>query len=217
MSADDPTVFVIDDDVELCSALSWVLQAEGLNVQVYYSAEDFEANFDPRRIGCLVLDVRMRGLSGLELQARLKARDSHLPIIILTGHADVAMAVRALKAGAQAFLEKPVNDQLLISHVRQALRLDAQRVARREKRDAARRLLARLTPREKQVKDLVIRGWPNKQIAAFLKICEKTVEVHRKHVMHKLGVQSVADLVRLCLEAEEPDEPEQNGLAPTAP
>jgi two-component system, LuxR family, response regulator FixJ len=203
MPTERPTVFVVDDDVELCNALAWLFQAADLRVETYYSAEDFEQAYGPQRVGCLVLDVRMRGMSGLELQARLNARHSHLPIIILTAHADVPLAVRALKAGAVTLLEKPVSDEVLIAQVRAAIARDEQQAAELEQRDAVRELLASLTGRERQVKDFVIVGLPNKQIAANLGIAEKTVEVHRKHLMRKLRAKSVADLVRICMLADE--------------
>ncbi|MCK4341119.1 MAG: response regulator transcription factor [Phycisphaerae bacterium] len=196
MTETEPTVFVVDDDAALCEALQWLLESEGLPVKAYDSAEAFLAEYESGQPGCLVLDVRMRGMSGLELQSKLSEQDFAIPVIIITGHGDVPMAVRAVKAGALEFLEKPVHDQVLLEHIRQALVLDARRRRELEKRSAIHTRMKRLTPREHEVMEHVVAGAANKQIAARLGIKEKTVEVHRRRVMQKMGVQNAVDLVR---------------------
>ena len=196
---DTPTVFIVDDDRELCAALRWLLESEGLRVELYHSGEEYLAAFDPRRPGVLVLDVRMDGMSGLEVHRQLIERGFAIPVIFLTGHGDVPMAVDSIKAGAVDFLQKPVHDVTLIECINEAMRLDAER---RRKLAENKELLARferLTPRELEVLELVAQGKANKQIAAILHISEKTVEVHRKHVMSKLQARSVAELVRMVI------------------
>ena len=196
---DDPTVFVVDDDADLCEALRWLLESDGLKVETHTSAQSFLEAYRPDRPGVLALDVRMRGMDGLELQERLVAHDFDIPVLILTGHGDVPMAVRSLKAGALEFLQKPVNDQALLDCIHRALRIDAEN---RRKRVAKEVILARraaLTRREREVMDLVIAGKANKQIAELLCVSEKTVEVHRKHVMNKMQASSVVELVRTAL------------------
>jgi FixJ family two-component response regulator len=200
---DAPTVFVVDDDADLCEALRWLLESDGLEVETYTSARSFLETCSAGRPGVLALDVRMRGMHGLELQAYLTAHGFQIPVIILTGHGDVPMAVRALKAGALEFLQKPVNDQILLDSIHRALRIDA---ANRRKRTAHEVLAARhatLTPREREVMNLVLVGKANKRIAAELCVSEKTVEVHRKHVMRKMQAGSVVELVRIVLSLRE--------------
>jgi len=199
MKKPEPTVFVVDDDEELCEGLRWLLESEGLNVETHTSAEAFLDAYHPECPGCLVLDVRMRGMSGLELQAKLAKQGLSAPVIILTGHADVPMAVRATKAGAVEFLQKPADDQVLVDCVQRAIELDAQV---RERQAANAQFAARmelLTPRERQVLDLLVAGQANKHIAAEFGVSPRTVEVHRKHVMKKLHVKSAVDLVRSVL------------------
>lgn len=195
----EPIVFVVDDDPAICESLANLLESRGLRVRTYDSAETFLAAYDPRQPGCAVLDVRLRGMSGLELQAHLTRDGISLPVIILTGHGDIPMAVRAAKAGAVDFLEKPVNDEVLLQRIH--LALDQERRARSDRlRDhelTAR--LADLTPREREVMDLIVAGLPNKQVATRLNITEKTVEVHRRRVLQKMGVHSAVDLVRLVV------------------
>ena len=200
----EPKVFVVDDDDALCDALREFLEAQGLPVEAYNSAEAFLAAGGPARPGCLVLDVRMRGMSGIELQGRLAADGFALPVIVITGHGDVPMAIRAVRNGAVDFLEKPVPDQLLLERIRHALALDAQRRLAAEERNAAAARLGTLTPRERQVMDHVLAGESNKQIAAALGISVKTVEAHRKRVMQKMGVHCVVDLMRAVTQSEPP-------------
>jgi two-component system response regulator FixJ len=195
----EPTVFVVDDDADLCEALRWLIESDGLRVRTYTSAESFLEAYDPGCAGVLVLDVRMRGMSGLDLQQRLSDDGYEIPIIILTGHADVPMAVRSVKAGALDFLQKPVNDQVLLDRIRRAIELDARHRRRRTRIDAVLKCLERLTPRERQVMELVVAGKANKQMAKELSVSEKTIEVHRKHVMKKMAAKSAVELTRNVL------------------
>jgi FixJ family two-component response regulator len=191
------TVFVVDDDPAIRESLRWLIESVGLNVRVFSTAQEFLEGYDPSTPGCLVLDIRMPGMSGLDLQNELATREIQVPIIIITGHAEVPVAVRALKAGAMDFIEKPFSDQLLLDRIRRAIEVDAQsrRVRSEQAEIAARR--GQLTPREREVMDLVIAGKANKVIASELGLSPKTVEVHRAHVMKKMQVASLADLVRL--------------------
>jgi len=199
MPPPEPTVFVVDDDRAMRESLSWLLDSVGLRVRSYATAADFLAEHDPAQPGCLVLDVRMPGMSGLDLQAELARRGVELPTIVITGHAEVSMAVRAVKAGAIDFIEKPFSDQLLLDRVRQALEIDLEAREVRRRREHARRRLATLTAREREVLNLVVAGKANKEIASALGVSPKTVEVHRAHVMSKMCVDSLAELIRLTL------------------
>lgn len=191
------TVFVVDDDPAIRESLRWLIESVGLNVKVFSTAQEFLEGYDPTTPGCLVLDIRMPGMSGLDLQNELATREIQVPIIIITGHAEVPVAVRALKAGAMDFIEKPFSDQLLLDRIRRAIEVDKQsRRVRSEQAEVATRL-GQLTPREREVMDLVIAGKANKVIASELGLSPKTVEVHRAHVMKKMQVASLADLVRL--------------------
>ena len=195
----ESTVFVVDDDAELRESLGWLLESAGLRVKSYSTAQEFLAQYKSEEPGCLLLDVRMPGLSGLDLQEELRRRGVPPPIIIMTGHARVPMAVRALKGGAIDFIRKPFSDQSLLERIRQAIDLDRRtRQVRMECTQFA-ALLTSLTPREREVMNLVIAGKPNKIIAADLGISSKTVEIHRGRVMEKMQVESVAELVRLDL------------------
>ena len=199
----DPTVFVVDDDADLCEALRWLLESDGLKVETHTSARSFLEAYHPDGSGALVLDVRMPGMEGLELQKDLVARGFDIPVLILTGHGDVPMAVRALKAGALEFLQKPVNDQALLDCVHRALRIDAENRRKRVAKEVILARLTALTTRERQVMDLVVAGNANKQIAELLRVSEKTVEVHRKHVMEKTRADSVVELVRIVLSLDD--------------
>jgi two-component system response regulator FixJ len=195
----EETVFVVDDDRAMRDSLRWLLESIGLSVRTYPTAADFLREYDASQPGCLVLDVRMPGMSGLDLQAELMRRGGGLPTIVITGHAEVPMAVRAVKAGAVDFIEKPFSDQLLLDRVRQALEIDRQdREVRRRREDAQRRLEG-LTAREREVLGLVVAGKANKEIAADLGLSPKTVEVHRAHVMTKMDVDSLAELIRVAI------------------
>ena len=192
-----PTVFVVDDYAPVRSAVSRLLRAAGFAVAVFASAEEFLAQFDPHIPGCLVLDLAMPALNGLELQRILAKIGSVLPIIFLTCHGDIPKSVQAMKHGASDFLTKPVNDENLLAAIRVAIEKD--RALRREQTELSeiRARLATLTPREREVLEHVVTGKLNKQIAADLGTVEQTVKVHRARVMEKLKVQSLAELVRL--------------------
>lgn len=201
--ADTPTVFVVDDDQAVRKSLDMLLRSVGLAAETFPSAGDFLERYEPDRPGCLVLDVRMPGMSGLELQRSLKERGIQIPIIIVTGHGDVPIAVRAMKDGALEFLEKPYSKQLLLEHVRDALARDQlwREAAASRARIHAR--IASLTDRERQVMDLVVTGKASKEVAAELGISKKTVDVHRARVMHKMEVESLPELVELSLLARQ--------------
>ena len=195
----EPTVFVVDDDPAMRNSLRWLIESVGLAVAAYATAEEFLERYEPNRPGCLVLDVRMPGMSGLDLQDALVQRCITIPTIVITGHAEVAMAVRAVKAGAIDFIPKPFSDQLLLDRIRQALEQDRRdRETREHETDVARRV-SHLTQREREVMDLIVAGKANKEVAAELGLSPKTVEVHRAHVMEKMQVASLADLVRIAL------------------
>jgi len=192
----DATVFLVDDERGMLKALTRLLRAEGFAVRAFGSAREFLNACGPDETGCLVLDVAMPDLDGLELQRRLARDGVALPIIFLTGHGDIPMSVRAIKAGAVDFLTKPVNDTELLRAVRAALGKAEEQSAGREEAAALQTRLARLTPREREVLEHVISGRLNKQIAGDLGTCEQTIKVHRMRMMEKMGVESVADLVR---------------------
>jgi FixJ family two-component response regulator len=197
MSAPRERVCVVDDDPAVLKSLWRLLRSAGFDVATFGSPEEFLRSLAPDAEGCAVLDVSMPGLDGLALQQALSARGSQLPVLFLTGHGDIPRTVRAMKGGATDFLTKPVDDQVLLAAVRRALELDqAGRESRRELADARRRL-ATLTPREREVLEGVVAGSLNKQIGGDLGITEKTVKVHRGRVMEKMAVASLAELVRL--------------------
>jgi two-component system, LuxR family, response regulator FixJ len=200
MNNAEPTVFVVDDDDGVRRGLSLLLSSVGLRVETFPGAQEFLQAFDPERTGCLVLDVRMPGMSGLELQERLKADHSDIPIIILTGHGDVQMAVRAVQAGAVDFIEKPFREQMLLDRIQQAMAQDAENRAQHARLAVSRDRLARLTQREREVLRLVVAGRHNKTIAEELGVTVKTIEFHRSKIMEKTKAVSVAELVRLVLE-----------------
>lgn len=190
-------VFVVDDDEAIRDALTWLLQSRGVEAEAFASAEEFLGCWDADIAGCLLLDIRMSGMSGLDLFDRLREVQARIPVIFLTGHGDVPMAVGALKRGARDFVEKPFNDNDLVDRVIEALEWDSQR---RLDEAAAADLAARLeqlTARERQVMDLVLAGKLNKVIADELGITMRTVEVHRAHVFEKMGVKTAVELAQL--------------------
>jgi Response regulator len=199
----ESTIFIVDDDLEVRQAVALLMESVGLPVETYGSADEFLEAFDPERPGCLILDVRMPGMSGLELQARLAAETIHPPVIIITGHGDVPMAVRAVQAGAVDFIEKPFNDQALLDSVHRALELDARQRGHARELAEIRRRLDSLTPRECQVMNLVVSGLRNKMIAAELNVSQSTVEAHRARVMEKMGARTLSDLMRMVLSLED--------------
>jgi RNA polymerase sigma factor (sigma-70 family) len=195
----DPTVFVVDDDEAMRSSLKWLIESTGMRVQTFDSADAFLTGYSPDWSGCLLLDVRMPGMSGLELQAYLAHADYRLPVIMITGHGDVAMAVKAMQAGALDFIEKPFHDEDLLRSIRNALDADSQARVQRSQYAEVMARLEELTPREHEVMDLVTAGRSNKEIATVLGVSAKTVEAHRAKVMDKMQAASLADLVRMAL------------------
>jgi FixJ family two-component response regulator len=192
-----PVVFVVDDDPSVRSSLKFLLSSVGLQVENFESAETFFQRKPPDAPSCLVLDVRLRGLSGLDFQRELAARNIRIPIVFVTGHGDIPMSVRAMKAGAIEFLTKPYRDQDLLDAVRIALERDrARREQERDLTDLQRRFDS-LTPREQEVVSMVVSGMLNKQIAGELGTAENTVKVHRSRATEKMNAQSFADLVRM--------------------
>jgi two-component system response regulator FixJ len=197
MTNDDtlPMIYLVDDDEAVRDALGMLFRSIGLRYEAYGSALDFLEHYDSRRPSCLVADVRMPGLSGLELQQRLNEQHKEIPIIFITGHGDVPMAVTAMRSGAADFIQKPFRDQDLIDRIHKALERDRERRKGRAAEDAIRERLALLTPRETEVMQRVARGQANKVIAMDLGVSQRTVELHRARVMKKLRLRSVAELV----------------------
>lgn len=193
-------VTVVDDDEAVRSSLRLLLKSVGLEVRTLASAAEFEKTFDPQEPGCLVLDVRMPGLSGLELQDALNLRGAIIPVIFITGHGDVPMAVEAMQKGAFDFLQKPFRDQDLLDRIQRALARDRENRAELLQKDRIRARLESLTPREREVLDLMTRGRPNKLMAADLGLSQRTIEIHRARVMEKMNASSLAQLVRMTLE-----------------
>jgi FixJ family two-component response regulator len=195
----ESTVFVVDDDAAIRDSLRWLIEATGQHVETYGSAQDFLHAYGQGRPGCLVLDVRMAGMSGLDLQKRLADYPLPVPIIFISGHANVPVAVRAMRAGAVDFFTKPFNNEALLDRLNQCLRdnLEAWRANASRKEIDLR--LASLTPREHEVMERVIRGQANKVIAIELGVSIKTVEAHRAKVMEKMGAHSLAELLRMTL------------------
>ena len=194
--SDRPAVFIIDDDPDVRESLSRLVRAAGFAVEAFDSADAFLSAFVEDRPGCLVTDIRMPGMNGLELQERMRSEGSSMPTIVLTGHGDVPGAVRALKGGAIDFLQKPYEPDVLLVRIAEALAKDARTREAKEQAAEVESRLSQLTPRERQVMSLVIEGKANKVIAIDLGISERTVELHRGRVMHKLGARSVPDLIR---------------------
>ena len=191
-----PTVFIIDDDPGVRDSLSRLVRAAGLEVECFDGADAFLTAYREDRPGCLVTDVRMPGMSGLELQERMRAEGFSIPTIVLTGYGDVPGAVRALKGGALDFLQKPFEPDVLLVRIAEALERDARAREAKEQAAEVEARLSQLTPREREVMSLVIEGKANKVIAIDLDISERTVELHRGRVMRKLGARSVPDLIR---------------------
>jgi len=195
----EPTVFIVDDDNEVRAAIGLLMDSVGLPNETFDSAWTYLARFDPARPGCLILDVRMRQMSGLELQQRLAEEPIHPPVIIITGHGDVPMAVRAVKNGAVDFIEKPFNDQALLDAVHRAIEIDAEQRGHALEVASVQERMERLTKREREVLDQIVAGKRNKVIAADLGISQSTVEAHRAKVMEKLEVRSLSELMRAML------------------
>jgi len=201
MPQPEPLVYVLDDEASIRDSLAMLLRSVGLASQCFADARAFLGAFEPRTQACLVADVRMPGMSGIELLETLRARGARLPIVIITGHGDIAMAVRAMKAGADDFIEKPFHDQTLLDAVHRALAREDDAGAAGSQADPGtlRARLASLSPREREVMALVVEGRPNKTVATQLGLSTRTVEVHRAKAMEKMQAQSLADLVRMAI------------------
>lgn len=197
----NPTVFVVDDDQAVRDSLRWLIESVNLSVETYSSATGFLDDYNIGMVGCLVLDVRMPDMSGLQLQKQLNENKYRLPIIFITGHGDVPMAVRAMKDGAMEFIEKPFSDQELLDCVQTALDKDREYQKQRIQLSAIAARVANLTPREKEVMRLVVKGFSNKRIANELSISIKTVEFHRSRIMEKMHAESLLQLVDMVREA----------------
>jgi len=207
MSESEPTVFIVDDDSAVLKGLRLLVKSLRMNVETYLSAQEFLDSYDPARPGCLVLDVRMPGISGLELQEKLRQRNINIPVIIMTGYGEVAVAVEAMKKNAMEFLEKPISGQVLLDRIQKAIAKDARIRQEQAAQKTITSRLALLTSRERQVMDLVIVGKLNKVIARELGVSQKTVEFHRSNIMKKMKVESLAELVRLVIESGQIDIP----------
>jgi two-component system, LuxR family, response regulator FixJ len=195
-----PTVYIVDDDDAIRNSLRLLLKSVGLTAATVASAQEFLTSYDPQQPGCLILDVRMPGMSGLELQQQLNLRGAIIPVIFITGHGDVPMAVEAMQQGAFDFLQKPFRDQDLIERIQRALAKDQTGRAELRERARIKERLESLTAREREVLELVTSGKPNKIMAADLGVSQRTVEIHRARVMEKMGASSLAQLVRMVLD-----------------
>jgi FixJ family two-component response regulator len=202
MSDPRPTIFVVDDDEPVRDSIGMLLETEDLLYETYPDAQSFLDAYQPSRRGCLVLDIRMPGMSGLELQSRLIEMNAPLPIVFITGHGDVPMAVEAMKRGAVDFIRKPFRDRELLDRINEALAVEAGQRAAASGLAEIRAKVESLTPREKEVFERVAQGQANKVVAIDLGISERTVEIHRSQVMHKTGARSLADLVRMKIALE---------------
>ena len=197
----DDHVFVVDDDADIRDSMRLLLEVAGFKVRSYNSAKHFLADDHPKH-GCLIADIRMPDMSGLELQIEVTRRHFDLPVIIMTGHGDVPLAVQAMKAGAIDFIEKPFDDDLMLASVRRAMEVGSRARERSAESKAAQDLLSSLTPRERSVLDKLVQGRSNKVVAYELGISPRTVEIHRAHIMSKMEASSLSDLVRVVLAAE---------------
>jgi two-component system response regulator FixJ len=198
-----PTVYVVDDDQAVRDGLKALLTVSGYQVEPFDSAESFLAAIDRGATGCAILDIRMPGMNGLELQRELKRRGMALPVVIVTGHGDVPLAVAALKAGAVDFIEKPFDSDALLASIEEALRRGAAALAFAFDRDTVTTRVAQLTPREREVLDLVVAGHPNKVVADRLGIAVRTVEIHRARVMEKMQARNLSELIRMAILLEQ--------------
>ncbi len=195
-----PTVFVVDDDAAVRDSVRFLLRSVGLPTQAFPSATEFLESYRTSQPGCLVLDVRMPAMSGLELQQELNLRGATIPVVFITGHGDIPMAVEAMQHGAFDFLQKPFRDQDLIDRIQKALAKDSKTRTALGEHERIRERLKALTPREREVMELMIRGKPNKIMAADLGVSQRTVEIHRARVMEKSGAGSLAQLVRMVMD-----------------
>ena len=205
MQVQPATIFVVDDDEGVRNSLRFLLKSVGLATRALASAREFLASYTADQPGCLVLDVRMPGMSGLELQQQLNVRGAVIPVIFITGHGDIPMAVEAMQHGAFDFLQKPFRDQDLIDRIQRALAKDARNRSSLKEHDRIRQRFDSLTPREREVLTLMTRGKANKVMAAELGLSQRTVEIHRARVMEKSGAASLAQLVRMVMDLEPTD------------
>jgi RNA polymerase sigma factor (sigma-70 family) len=195
-----PTIYIVDDDEAVRNSLRFLLKSVGHACQTLASANEFLETYQPQHPGCLILDVRMPGMSGLELQQQLNLRGAIIPVIFITGHGDVPMAVEAMQHGAADFLQKPFRDQDLLDRIQRALERDARNRAALAQHERIRASFDSLTPREREVLELLTRGKSNKVMAAELGVSQRTVEIHRARVMDKTGAASLAQLVRMAMD-----------------
>ncbi len=199
----NPVVMVVDDDAGVRNAMRILLKSVGLESMLFASAQEFLDGYQPSQAGCLLLDIRMPGMSGLELQQQLNLRGAVIPVIFMTGHGDIPMAVEAMQHGAFDFLQKPFRDQDLLDRIQKAIAKDAELRASLGEHERIRSHLDSLTPREREVLDLMTLGKQNKSIAQDLGVSPRTVEIHRARVMEKMNAQSVAELVRMMLDIDQ--------------
>lgn len=205
----EATVFVVDDDPAIRKSLRWLIESVGLKVQTHELASEFLESYSPDHPGCLVLDVRIPGMSGLELQEKLRERGYDIPVIIVSGYGDVPMAVRAMKAGAVDFLEKPVSDQVLLDYIQKGIERDIQNKANREQNKELVERKATLTRRENEVMKYVVSGFSSREIAEKLNVSFKTVEAHRAKIMKKMQAKSVPKLIQMELQIQGSPTPSQ--------
>ena len=205
MAETQQTVYIVEDDEAVRDSLSMLLRSEGLAVEGYERATRFLEDWHAGMKGCIVLDIRMPEMDGMELQEALIERGSHLPIIFVTGHGDVPLAVEAMRKGAVDFIEKPYREDQLLEKIRGALATDAEQHQGREEKRMIEEQLAQLTPREREIMDRMVAGQANKVIAIELDISQRTVEIHRSRVMHKMGTHSLAQLVRMVMSVRDGD------------
>jgi FixJ family two-component response regulator len=198
----EPTVFIVDDDEAVLDSIAELVSSIGLRPSIFRSARQFRDTFDPEQPGCLVLDVRMAHMSGPELQEELNAIGARVPIVFISGHADIPEAIKTIKAGAVDFVQKPYREQQLLDSINDALRRDAAARQAASTRDGFAERLATLTGREREVMNQVVKGLSSKSIARALDISYRTVELHRSHILEKLGVHSVAELIHLSVERD---------------
>jgi len=198
------TVYVVDDDEAVRDSLQWLLEGKDYRVRCFDSAESFLSRYDPREVACLIVDIRMGGMSGIELQDKLIERRSPLPIVVITGHGDVPMAVDSMKKGAMDFIQKPFNDEELVTLVERMLEHARGAFTQHQQSASRDALLSKLTGREAQVLERIVAGRLNKQIADDLGISIKTVEAHRANIMEKLNANTVADLLKIALGQAQP-------------
>jgi two-component system, LuxR family, response regulator FixJ len=195
-----PTVYIVDDDQSIRHAMEFLMRSVGMDYAIFHSGDDFLSRYSNEFAGCLLLDIRMPGLGGLEIQEKLNEMGSTLPIIFITGHGDVPMAVEAMQKGAVDFIQKPFRDQELLDRIGTAMQADRERRSEQRLKADVQARISKLTKREKEVLDLVVTGKPNKVIAYELGVSQRTVEIHRARVMEKMQARSLADLVKMRIE-----------------